>query len=110
MTQFKDECEALIKAADADGDGNIDYEEFGSMLFERTKTGYNRQQRLRSRIRKESIGKNPFSKESYKRTRATHIISHEPRRDLTPSVFTTLVATLSIIFITASVILIYVKT
>ena len=106
---MKEECEALINAADADGDGNIDYEEFGSMLFERTKTGYNRQQRLRSRIRKESIAKKPFSKESYKRTRATHIISHEPRRDLTPSVFTTFVAALGIVFLTANLISIYVK-
>ena len=32
----KDECEALIEAADADGDGNIDYEEFGNMLYART--------------------------------------------------------------------------
>ena len=110
MTDFKDECEALIKAADADGDGNIDYEEFGSMLFERTKTGYNRQQRLRSRIRKESIGKKPFSKESYKRNRATHIIPHEPRRDLTPSVLTTYATVLCIIFITSSFMLLYIKT
>ena len=34
MSTHKVECKALIEAADADGDGNIDYEEFADMLFE----------------------------------------------------------------------------
>ena len=112
----KDECEALIEAADADGDGNIDYEEFGNMLYARTQRVYNRHQRstnsnhqrsaVGSRIRKESVRKT-MPRESNPRARGTHVISREQRRVATPSLLTTFVSILCLVFLIASLILLF---
>ena len=118
----KDECEALIEAADADGDGNIDYEEFGNMLYARTQRVYNRHQRptisndqrsavgprIRkgSRIRKESV-KKTMPRKSNPRARGTHVISREQRRVTTPSLLTTFVSILCLVFLIASLILLF---
>ena len=111
----KDECEALIEAADADGDGNIDYEEFGNMLYARTQRVYNRHQRstknhqrsaVGSRIRKESV-KKTMPRKSNPRARGTHVISREQRRVTIPTLLTTFVSILCLVFLIASLILLF---
>ena len=93
----KEECEALIEAADADGDGNIDYEEFGNMLYAKAQKAYNRRQRSTisgQRSRKESV-------------MTTDGISHGPRRLAIPSILTTYVSLLGVCFLIACLILLY---
>ena len=118
----KDECEALIEAADADGDGNIDYEEFGNMLYARTQRVYNRHRHQRSttsatisnhqrspmtsRIRKESAMKT-MPRESNSKKRDTHVISNEQRSVATPSLLTTYVSLLCLVFLISSLILLF---
>ena len=112
----KDECEALIEAADADGDGNIDYEEFGNMLYARTQGVYNRHQRSKisnhqrsavgSPIRKGSV-KKKMPRESNPRASGTQAISREQSRVTTPSLLTTFVSILCLVFLIASLILLF---
>ena len=101
----KDECEALIEAADADGDGNINYEEFGDMLFERTKSVYKCHQRsaMKSRLRKKSV-KKQVSLESQN----AHIVSQEPATLGLPNILTSYISVLCLIFITACLIFLYI--
>ena len=92
------------------------------MLYARTQRVYNRHQRSTvsnpqrsavgprirkgSRIRKESV-KKTMPRESNPRARGTHVISREQRRVTTPSLLTTFVSILCLVFLIASLILLF---
>ena len=85
------------------------------MLYARTQTVHNRQRSTisnyqrspkRSRTRKESV-KKTMPRESNPKARDTHVISHEQRRVATPSLLTTFVSILCLLFLIASLILFF---
>ena len=102
----------LIDTADADGDGNIDYEEFGNMLFERTKKMSNRHHMVRGSQRRQSKAKISkfFSKEESGESREIlQEISERGTMGTGPSVMTSLIAALGVLFITVNIVLVYMK-
>ena len=100
----------LIDAADADGDGNIDYEEFGNMLFERTK-----------KLHKRSIPKNAILRESLKRRKfctrhdseksveISQGIANTATMGSETSIMTAIITALGVLFITVNIVLVYIK-
>ena len=86
------------------------------MLYARTQrmSPYNRHQRSTVSGQRSRIPSNKSNKESVKKTkpresnpkaRHTHVISHEQRRVATPSLLTTFVSILCLVFLIASLIL-----
>ena len=104
----------LIDAADADGDGNIDYEEFGNMLFEKTKKLRNRQPSYRP-IPTTQLLRNPskrapfFSKDETQTTVVSHGFGEGGRMGTRPSLTTALITAFGVIFVIVNIVLVYIK-
>ena len=99
----------LIDAADADGDGNIDYEEFGNMLFERTKKLHNRQHIQRSSLREHSKRMNCARHDSAKSVEISQGIGNTATLGPERSMMTSIITALGVLFITVNIVLVYIK-
>ena len=100
----------LIDAADADGDGNIDYEEFGNMLFERTKKLHNRQHILRCSLQQQSKLRKLCARDDS--ATSVEVLQGMGKSGTTGpklSVMTALITALGVLFITVNIVLVYIN-